>query len=716
MSLNIEIGGLLAKARERASLTQAELAKRWQTSQTRVSRLEAGDPAFEATDHLAYLDALGSPDVERLRDLISAEWRHLPRPSLLHPDVDGLLKAEEALERLSQFLATEDVPRAVAGQAEMLSRRIYEFADYLRSLHHRVAFIGDIGVGKTTAACRQAGLVLSPESAADLRGILLDTGGGRVTLCEVSVLSGSSFAIDVEPLPDEEVYRLVADFCRSVKVASEATDDAPAPAADYRPAEEVERAIRNMCGLARPPRRKGVIHTDPAADILAAHPELEDFRAEVAAKLTLWRRTRRQIAYEGADEAQGRQWLKETFAAINNGRHSEFSLPGRITVTVPFSISQGSAYEVELVDTRGVDLSAVRPDIVAQLKDRRTVSVLCSRFNSAPDISLQGLLQHMGETEVDASFRTRALVLVLARPGEALEMRDDSGLGAQSAEDGYDIKRGHVEDALTKIGSGGLDVEFFDSTADDPESLTQTLALRIGQIRAAHATSMVAATRAVDQMLANVAEAQALAVLDEINGELTIFANRHSLLRRIDLPVHERLISALRFRHPRTVWAATRRSGMFWNFDVYQHIGDGAAAQTKRRCAPIIHGLREILENKLNNPELESAHDFIGQLLDDLSTWEADLVEAARHFAVSIYRPVLKDADELWETCEDYYGIGRSDYRGDVADAVQSWFVDNPELADKVERRIQRSWKNSVLLKMRNAAGEAPAEDATSAP
>jgi transcriptional regulator with XRE-family HTH domain len=716
MSLNAEIGGLLSGLREKAKVTQSHIAAAMGKSQASLSRLEAGDIGATPEDYAAYLTALGTPDARNAQLLISTTWKHLPRPPLQHPDIEDLIAAETALDRLSVFLESKDVPRAVGGQAEMLVRRIHDFGDFLRSLKHRIAWIGDIGVGKTTAACRQAGLVVNAASAADLRGVILDTGGGRVTLCEVSVVAGSSFAIEVEPLPDEEVYRLVADFCRSVQAAQAAQAADPenaAPSADFRLAEETERALRNMCGLTRPARRKGVPTEDPAFDILAAIPDLEEFKAEVASRLTLWRRTRRQITFEGADEALGRQWLKDTFAAINNGRHAEFSLPGRITVTVPFRIFHGAPYEVELIDTRGVDQSAVRPDIVAQLKDRRTVSVLCSRFNSAPDVSLQGLLQHMAETEVDAGFKSRAIVLGLARPGEALEMRDDSGRAAEDAEDGYDIKRGHVEDALTKVGAGGLEVEFFDSRSDDPSALTAILASKIGISRASQSTGLKTAILAVDQMLANVAKAQTLAVFEAVNHELTIFADLNKALKRTQAPVWGRLINALSARHPRTVWAATRRKGNFWNFSAYQHLGDGAAAEAKRRSAPALDGLRAIINNKLADPELASAHGFLGQLLDDLGAWEADFVEAARHHAISIYKPKLTSAQELWDACEEKYGIGLSDYRGAVAAEVQAWLQDEVDLAEKVERRIQKAWRTAFIQPLRKTAGEIVSEDAS---
>ncbi len=704
MSMNTEIGALLASVRDAAKITQVQLAKSLGTSQTRISRIEAGEGVSNA-DCDAYLDRISTPEAERAKVMLRVVWTHLPRPPLQHPDIDQLIAAEAALARLADFLSSESVPRAIAGQAELLSRRIYDFGDFLRSLKHSVAWVGDIGVGKTTAACRQAGLVLSPATATDLRGVILDTGGGRVTLCEVSVVTSTAFALEVDPLPDEEVYRLVADFCRSVWVLKDLDPDAPAPNTDFKLPEETERALRNMCELARPPRRKGVANADPALQLLKAFSDLEDFKAEVAARLTLWRRTRRQIAFEGTDNVPGRQWLKDTFAAINNGRHPEFSLPGRMTVTVPFSIFHGAPYEVELIDTRGVDQSAVRPDIVAQLKDRRTVSVLCSRFNSAPDVALQSLVQHLMETEVDPNLKSRAVLLVLARPGEALAMRDDSGVAAADVGEGYDIKRGHVEDALAKIGGRGIEVEFFDSTGDDPDGLTAVLAQKIAALRAAQAAGLGTAIEAVDQMLANVARAQALAVVEEINNELRIFAGRHRALRPSQVAVYSRLINALRDRHPRTVWASTRRKGQFWNFDVYQHLGDGAAAEAKRRAAPVVQGLREIIENKLANAELSSAHGFLGQLLEYQSAWETDFVAAARHHATSIYRPSLSAAEALWDGCEDKYGRGLTDYRSDVARAVETWFRADDDLAESVERHIQRAWQTAFVEPLLVAAG-----------
>jgi hypothetical protein len=158
-------------------------------------------------------------------------------------------------------------------------------------------------------------------------------------------------------------------------------------------------------------------------------------------------------------------------------------------------------------------------------------------------------------------------------------------------------------------------------------------------------------------------------------------------------------------RHPRTLWAATRRNGAFWNFDVYQHIGDGAAADAKSRAAKPVAGLREIIENRLADADFASAHGFLGQLLEDIGNWEADFVKAARHHAVSVFRPELAVATDLWTECENKYGWGGG-FRSDVAEAIREWFENHEGLQEQVIRKIDRSWRTSILSPLQSAAGE----------
>ena len=230
--------------------------------------------------------------------------------------------------------------------------------------------------------------------------------------------------------------------------------------------------------------------------------------------------------------------MKEIFTAINNGRHADFSLPGKITITVPFSLVSGTPFNVTLIDTRGVDGSAIRPDLTSHLKDLRAVTMLCSKWGSAPDVSLQELLKHISETEVDPTLRSRVSVLVLARAGDGLSMRHETGESVEEPGEGYEIKCGHVEDALGRINMKGVDATVFDAAHDDPADLTKFLVSKVGGLRAARCTSARTTIRAVDEMLLNVQEAEALATINSVNNELHIFSPNAT--RHLSWPVSRR--------------------------------------------------------------------------------------------------------------------------------------------------------------------------------
>jgi transcriptional regulator with XRE-family HTH domain len=698
-----EIGEIVAELRAEAGLTQRQLAEKMGGNQTRVSRLESGEGDGE--DLAAYLEAVGTPRAAELGELLKVDWKNLPRPALRHPDINALIEIEHGLARIRAFLADGQVPTVLAGQAELFERRLAEAGRYLLALDHDVVYVGEIGVGKTTAACRQAGLVVDESTAADLRGMMLDTGGGRVTLCDARVETGERFALTVEPIPDEEIYKLVGEVCRGVH--ERLSGEPSTAAAEFAPPEEVERALRNMAHLARPsrPRRGAVAAQDPASELARASGSLDAFVAEFAARLSLWRRSRRAIEFDGADANAGRQWLRTNFTAINRGQHPEFSLPACMTVTVPFSLVPNKKFQIAIVDTRGVDGTAIRPDIIAHLKDERAVTLLCSKWGSAPDPSAQALLTHVTETDADRSLLNRVAVVAIARAGDALSMRQDSGESAADVAEGYDIKLGNVEDALQKIGMGGVEAVAFDASSDDPAELTDFIVGKIGAVRKAQADAARATIAAIDQMLVNRDEAQALAAMERVAGALDRFADRHASLRGARRAAYERLLGAVATLHARTVWAATRRAGKYWNFDVYQYLGDGAAAEAKVRSGEVIAGLTAVIESDQGNPELASAHDLLAQILANAEQWEMDFVNAARHHAVAVYQEPLSRAQDVWDACEAPYGTGRGYYRDGVAATLREWFEEHVELREELERRVARAWETSVIVPLRRAAG-----------
>lgn len=129
----------------------------------------------------------------------------------------------------------------------------------------------------------------------------------------------------------------------------------------------------------------------------------------------------------------------------------------------------------------------------------------------------------MRETDADQTLFARVAVVALARPGDAFSMRHDSGEAAEDIEEGYDIKRGHIEDALQKVGIAGVEAFAYDAGLDDPMQLTSFILDRIAAVRKSQADSGRATIAAIDRMFENLKEQQALAAFELVNKDISRF-------------------------------------------------------------------------------------------------------------------------------------------------------------------------------------------------
>jgi len=59
-------------------------------------------------------------------------------------------------------------------------------------------------------------------------------------------------------------------------------------------------------------------------------------------------------------------------------------------------------------------------------------------------------------------------------------MRHDSGESAEEVAQGYNIKLGHIEDGLQKIGMQAAETFAFEASADDPDDITTFILEKIG--------------------------------------------------------------------------------------------------------------------------------------------------------------------------------------------------------------------------------------------
>ncbi|UIK01569.1 helix-turn-helix domain-containing protein (plasmid) [Rhizobium leguminosarum] len=392
----------LKKAREAANINQTEMAKRLGVSSNSVvSRLENSETTDQAMAE-RYLKAIGTEQSLAMLDYYSREWKITKRPDYRHPNRDPLWQAETALQSLDTFESGE-FDALLREPLNFLRNNLISTADYVWQTDHALAWIGVVGIGKTTALSHLTNLILSGSDGRPRP--IFPASGGRTTTSEVVVRPGPAFGVAVEPKTEDEIRILVGE------IVDAAVDGKGGVST------EIDRAIRNMAGLpkGRDPNDPKIL-IDPIKDLIGERPESrEDVVHSIVSRMKLEQRTETQLLLSENDTG-GLEWLSKVVTDINFGRHSRFSLPQRVTVFVPKSAMRKSAFDLTIIDTKGIHGATDRRDLQAMYINPRTLNILCCAFNDAPGQETLNILKGLLDTGSDAIERHRVMLLVLPVP------------------------------------------------------------------------------------------------------------------------------------------------------------------------------------------------------------------------------------------------------------------------------------------------------------
>ena len=136
------------------------------------------------------------------------------KPPLGHPDESLLWQAEEALQSIEGLSAKPEIKNLFVKRLEAIRDEVNSAASLVLSTEHSVAFVGDIGIGKSTAICRVTDLEVQKDRT---HVPVLEVGGGGVTICDFHLVQGHQYGFVVERWAEDELRREVLEFARFLK-------------------------------------------------------------------------------------------------------------------------------------------------------------------------------------------------------------------------------------------------------------------------------------------------------------------------------------------------------------------------------------------------------------------------------------------------------------------------------------------------------------------
>lgn len=696
----LELGKHLTHVRERSGIKQAELARKLTWSPAVLSRVESGERQLAPEELAMILEAIGTSEAEQLRLAVQREWSVIPRPALDHPDQALLWSAEQVAKDLVSLRESPEVRNAFERRLSAYIQEIVSTASLLLKREHQVAFIGSIGIGKSTAICRLAGLEVDGKDG-DQRVPVLEAGAGGITLCEVHLRTGPQYGLMIEPRSEDEIRADVTDFAEYLLGGlSNSGEGAFSADSDSQGiSKETERAIRNMSGL-KVRREKGsdgrLVRKDEAKELAQQLSSSRELVVEILACMELYKRDRRDVWYDGSVGKEPLPWLKDVFEEINNGRHPDFTLPKRIEVVVPASLLGIDDLNVRIIDTKGIDRTAARADLELHLDEPHTVAILCSGFNNAPAAESQLLLQRAIETGV-RTLPTNAALLVLPRPGEALAVKDESGLRVEAAEEGYQLKGEQVAMSLQPLGLETLAACFFNSHQDDPVKLRDFLVERISNSRQSFRARLHEITNNAQAMLLNHEQEQVQEVLRHTSGMLRAWVQTNATPRTLSASVQDSLMAQLARAYASTIRATVRREGEWPNLSYSHHLGHGARRIAALTLGKSVEGFSELCRTMAANPEYVEAREVLAQAERVLQASFEELLRKVQIMGQTSFRDELRADTDLWRKCEGEWGQGPG-YRDRVTSHNTDWFNDERRqtLEHELQALIDREWQSAL--------------------
>jgi hypothetical protein len=606
-------------------------------------------------------------------------------------------KALQIAVALAQQIASLEIElrenQPLLNQLKLLNTNLQTCREFLLSKDHPVAFIGSIGVGKTTAICGILGLVDEKGAAA------LSTSSGRTTLCEVEIRKGVKTRILISPCSAEETRNYVRDFVDVLRMRHEgrANEDETVTMSS-----EVERCLRNMIAL--PARTtKGpngsIKRTDEALEHYKRLNDPEKFLEDAYQRIKLDERTETELV---CDDPEATAWVKKHFGQINHGQHPKTPMPKRILIELPQALLGEAELNISLVDTKGLDGNVEREDIDRQFRDGRAVCVVCSKFSDAPEQAVQDLFKHLMESGLSQQVSQQTKLLMLDRNDEAENMLSEEG-PVSSADEGRVVRLAQIQDTLRtrlKLADHHFPkIHFYNAKKNEAGETSAPLLILVLNLRKRRADQIHEIAAALEEITKHREKAQAKAAFGIVSHAIRSWAQA-SRQRLVEVHhIYKSLVDDMTTKevYASSIRAAVNRRGYWGNFDFYYKLAVAARKKSVTSFGEAVDEIKLVLANFERQDELKAAHPFIRQLIHAVNERMEHLYDNAATMGRVAYEDTMKADQLFWGDQQSEWGRG-SGYKVRIAQGTEGWFHHHsPSSTDaQIQQRVMQQWNELI--------------------
>lgn len=346
---------------------------------------------------------------------------------------------------------------------ETINNKLERIKKLLQFSKYDILFIGQVGVGKTTAICHLFNLVYEHQEKKTIKSKdkvesktitsikeILSTGSGKTTICEVIIKPASETYIEISPYSEEDIIELIKEFCIDIWQKVYPDDKSEASLKPF--STELFRAIRNIVNLEESHSKGNSI--DKAENLATKFnsSQFDDFTKNVIKLANLHQRKQTKFYFREESnstklngvEAE-KKWIKNKFNDLNLAKISTCLISQQIVIYVSPNIIDFEQYPKlnSIIDTKGIDEIKIRKDLESYIRDNdQTICIFTEDFKSVPSNVSELIGRYL--TSESKDIDTKFALLVLPKNGEEAQVVSTNGQ-VEDRDEGIAVRKSDIE-------------------------------------------------------------------------------------------------------------------------------------------------------------------------------------------------------------------------------------------------------------------------------